>query len=163
MKRLTIQQARMRAAKHTFLLTTCDDEWTPEKEQNLVLNVLYDINAIIAGDNDIKHWRRVKQQFVDGIAMAQKTEQKAELIREIVGGNRAFQIAFNYWDAKHELLMPNLRAAQAALETVLEIRKHFTPRENFMAREQLNLTPKVADQIEHYMDDKAWTGAKEEV
>lgn len=158
-KRLQFKQARMRAAKFTFLVTAADNEWTPEARENATLDTLEDINAILAGDDDIRHWREVKGQFLDGLHLAMKTDQKDELLRIIVGGNKAFQFAFYYWMNKHEVLVPNLKAAQEALEEILNLRFAFTPAENFMCREQQNLDEKTSAKNEEWLDSR--TGMKD--
>lgn len=124
-----------------FLLRV-SPEWTDAMRDGETLQTMEDIHALLASttkDSTVKRdmWRRVMTQLLVGAELVRHTNQSEALLREIEGGNRTFQYAFNYWMQKGKLLKPNLEATRDVLRTILEVKFAYRPYELWLCYKAL--------------------------
>lgn len=127
------------AVHHTTLLVRpwVGAEWTDELKRNITIATLEPVNALQVGDLRSENWLRAKNALELGYILASKTDQWAELRREIIAGYRQFCVASDRHLKHQGFLAANIEAVRRALITVLDIEFAFSPAEVNEANEML--------------------------
>lgn len=127
------------AVHHTSLLVRpwVGAEWTDELKRNLTIAALEPVNAMQVGDLRSENWLRVKNTLELGYVLASKTDQWAELRREIITAYKLFCIASDRHLRHQGFLAANIEGVRGALITVLDVAFAFSPAEVNEANEML--------------------------